>query len=356
MGRRGSRAATLTGIRTTPHGFQAYIRVKGELHTKRFTRDTDPLTMDLWRQKTRLRYLGALPELVIADGATFAEDAKRYLLSVEAMPSYADRQLHIKYWIGVFGHLPRTQITSVQIRTQLAALRRKYSASTVNHYRTALMHLWTVLDGRSSPNPVKDVPRFREDSQERPPHALSPLALRALFGAMQPSASKARLQLIAWTGWPHAQIRQLEKSDIDWPQRLVFVRGRQKGRGVKGRWLPLTPRGWAALRIFRRWKAWGWFSPSALRQFMRRAAERIVEDEDQPAPIRKALEDVTPYDLRHSFLTLIALTTRDDRVVAALGMHADRRQSDRYTRAATDPRVATALSEVANALKQAKKA
>lgn len=54
-----------------------------------------------------------------------------------------------------------------------------------------------------------------------------------------------------------------------------------------------------------------------------------------------------PYDLRHLFLTTVALATKDDRVVAELGMHADIRQTRRYTMASVNPRLIDGLKAVA---------
>lgn len=330
----------MKGVRADAHSLQAFVKVRGIFRSKRFPHGTPDRELSLWRDETRLRLLGRIaPQPVTGD--TLSVDVRRYLRAVRQMPTYTWRENDLYLWTSVLGHRVRSSIASVEIRTQLERWRKKYAASTVNHRRTALMHLWTVLDGKSAPNPVKDVPRYRET--QRPPRALSPKIIAKLLAAMPASLTKARLTLMAWTGWPHAQIMRLEPSDIDW-NRAVYIRPRQKGGGVAGRWLPLLPQAWAALRAFKRAGAWGTFSTSAMRTSLRLAASKVDPK-----------LDITPYDLRHSFLTLVALAGKDDRAVSALGLHSDPRMSRRYTEASVDPRVANALTAVAKFTKPARK-
>jgi integrase len=343
-----------TGITRTPHGFRVCKRVNGHLYTKRFKDAAEIPKWIRWRHELAIRLDAGAPALV-QSGHAFRDDARAYLLAVRGMPTYRWRADDIALWVEVFGDRARADIQSHEIRAQLAKWRTRYAANTCNHRRTALLHLWTVLDGKSKPNPVRDVPRYRDDSQDRPPRALAPPVLRALFATMAPSATKARLQLIAWTGWPHAVIYQITSRDIDWRGRRVYVHGRLKGKGTKGSWRELMPRGWAALRIFAQLKAWGPFSSPAARISLRLAATKVGKDTTLPAAIREAVEDITPYDLRHSFLTLVAVIGKDDRAVASVAGHSDMRMGARYTGAATDPRVTSALEAVTTALKLARK-
>ncbi len=265
------------------------------------------------------------------------------------MPTLRDRQDDLQRWVQVFGPgRIRASITAGEIRAQLEQWRAEgYAPSTCNHRRTALMHLWSVLDGKSAPNPARDVPRYGEEIG--PPRALSPLALKLLLRAMPYSQTKARASLMRWTGWPQKQIMRLEPQDIAW-NRAVFVRARRKGKGVAGTWLPLLPHAWRVLRSFKRLGAWGAFSTSSLRQSLRRAATNVRETVMLPLAVRAELADVTPYQLRHSFLTLVAGITQDDRAVKTLAQHSDIRQTHRYTEATVDPRVAAAVQKVTQAL------
>lgn len=337
----------MKGIRRTPTGWQAYIRVNGRIRAKRFPPDTTLTRMKAWREEQRVRArLGA--DLPPPD-STLEDDARMYLAQVRSMPTYTWRETDIKRWVTVLGpDRDRRGITASEIRTHLERWRADgYAANTLNHRRTALMHLFTVLDGKSAPNPARDVPRYREPS--RPPRALPTAAVRALLEAMPDSLTKARLELMAWTGWPHAQIRRLTPEDIAW-NRAVRIAGRQKGRGTGDQWLPLLPQAWAALRRFKRAGAWGDFSTSSMRTSLRLAATKVQKDRTVPKVIRETVADVTPYDFRHSFLTMVALSTDNQRAVQVLGLHADARTSQRYTEAAGDPIARAALLDVRRSL------
>jgi site-specific recombinase XerD len=352
------RRRELVGIRRIATGWQAYVRVRGRFISRVFPSATAVTIMRRWReeQKVRARLGAALPPA----GATLGEDVRAYLLQVQTMPTLRHRRDDLQRWIRAFGaDRPRQSITAGEIREQLETWRAEgYAPSTCNHRRTALMHLWSVLDGKSAPNPARDVPRYQD--APGPPRALSPSAVAALLDAMPGSLTRARLELMRWTGWPQTQISKLTPTDIEW-DRAVFVTARRKGKGVAGSWLPLLPPAWSALRAFKAAGAWGKFSTSSARKSLRvaaRAARRKVAaayvqrptDRADLRQLRAELLNVTPYQLRHSFLTLVAGLTTDDRAVMALGQHADIRTSHRYTGAVVNPRVAAAMQKVAAAL------
>lgn len=346
--------SSTTGIVETTHGWRVFVRVSGKLYSKTFKADTALIVMRRWRETQRVRVrLGAD---VIPGGSSFSEDVRRYLDQIQTMPTYAMRAADLALWVAVFGtDRIRSTITSGEIRAQLETWRAAgYAPSTVNHRRTALMHLWSVLDGKTAQNPARDVPRYREE--QGPPRALSAAAVARLLAAMEGSQTRARLELLAWTGWPPATMARLTPDDIRWDD-AVYVRARRKGRGAAGVWLPLLPQAWQALREFKRLGCWGKFSTSSARMSFRRAARsarrRLATeyagrtiDRAEARRLRAELLDVTPYQLRHSFLTLIAAATQDDRAVMVLAQHADIRQTHRYTTATADPRAAAALAIV----------
>jgi len=353
------------GIRRIATGWQAYIRIAGRFRSKVFPLATSIGHMRRWREDQRVRHrLGAaLPPPTAGElGSTLIEDIAAYLEQVATMPTLAWRKADLLLWIHALGaDRDRRSITAGEIRAQLERWRAAgYAANTVNHRRTALMHLWTVLDGRSAPNPARDVPRYTDDSKDAPPRALSPAALAAVFAEMGESQTRARLELMRWTGWPQKQMARMEPGAIRWDE-AVYVLPRRKGRGAAGVWLPLLPQAWAALREFKRLGCWGPFSTSSARKSFALAARkarrtlaaayaRRTIDRAEARRLRLELLSVTPYQLRHSFLTLIAATTQDDRAVQTLAQHADIRQTHRYTKATADPRAAAALAKVAQEL------
>lgn len=360
----------MKGIRQDKHGYQAFLEVRGQWRSKRFPFDTPIREMQLWRDETRLRILGRIAPQPEYQGDTFADDVRTYLGAISDMPSFRSRQDDMALWVQVFGRRPRHTLTALEIRSQLARWRKAYAANTVNHRRTALMHFFTVLNGKGGANPVREVPRYRDDSQDAPPRALSQAAIDWLLDAMPASQTKARLVLFRWTGWPPAQMARLQPSDVRWDEG-VYVRPRRKGKGAAGVWLPLLPQAWAALREFSRLRCWAdttrqghprvWSTSSArksLRLASRKARRELARayaartlDRAVARALRRELLDVTPYQLRHSFGTLVAQITKDDRAVQVLLQHADVRQTHRYTKMTADPRAAAALTEVARALK-----
>lgn len=309
----------------TKSGIRAQIRIRGVLHRKHFPHGTDPVTIRQWLLATEIRYrkAGTAP-------GRFRSDAETYLKAVAAMPTYAERQQHIAEWIAVFGDDLRSAITSDQIRAQLHAWKAAgKAASTVNHRRTALMHLYRVLDGKSAANPVKDVPKFREPSPL--PRALSAAAISRLLRQLT-GKDKARAWVMAYTGIPHAQLQQIGPEHVNTKAKTVIVPGRKKGAGTAASVRQLTTKGAKAFQMMAKAKAWGPFDRWAFRRAIRAACEAATID----PPIR-------PYDLRHFFGTELYRRSGDLRAVQILMGHSTPTLTHRYTLGAVDPRVAAAV-------------
>lgn len=348
-----------TGIVRTEFGWRAYIRVGAQLYAKRFPPDATQTDMQDWRAATRVDALRrrARQNAGQAKPGTFAEDVETYLKTVRTMPSFRFRQQHLEDWIAVFGTRARTDITAPDIRTHLQQLRidgkrlvkhaydwrtrrrivievsrAPLSASACNHRRTALMHFFTVMDGKSAANPVRDVPKFREPDPE--PRGLPMPLVRALLDAMPDSATKARCLVLAWTGLPHASLVQIRETDVRWQDQAVYVQRRRKGKGTQARVVPLLPEAVKALTMMRKFDAWGPFSRHALRKSLHRACAAI------------GIPPIRPYDLRHSFGTAAYNASGDIRAVQVLLDHADAKLTTRYTLGAVDPRVRATLDQM----------
>lgn len=339
----------------TPSGTLAHIRIDGVLHRKHFRTGTDPLLIKQWLLSVEMRHRGQKHRRT----GRFDEDARVYLDAVKAMPTYKDRESHVLEWIEAFGSMYRHSITSDMIAAHLAMWRTAprdvnmvrrglaepktrrltLSASAVNKRRTALMHLYTVLDGKSAPNPVKDVPKFREPAPL--PRGLPYSAIEAIWKAMGDTKTRARLQVIAYTGLPHAQVAQLKAEHWDKKASTLIVHGRKKGAGTKARVIPLTAPAVKALRAMDRTDAWGSFSRSTMHREFRAACAQV--------PALKGLK-VTPYDLRHSFGTEIYRATGDIRATQALLDHSSPTLTHRYMVAALEPRVVAAVKAFGTAV------
>lgn len=338
----------MKGIRQQPNGsWRVYGRVKGEPFWGRFPKSHSFADVKAWREAKIVEMRTGVKVLDDDSPSGFASDAKEYLKLVKGMASIEDRERHIDEWVAILGQQRRETITPFQIRKALEAKRRqKKAASTVNHFRTALLHFFTVMNGKSGANPVKDVPPYPEHSDEVI-RAHDYGTIYRLLALMEPSKTRTRLRLIAWTGWPHAQVMRLKAEDIDFAGQRVRVTRRRKGKGVAGRWLPIVlPQTKAALEAFVKDDCFGEFSQPSMRKSLLLAAGKLTA---RRRKLRKgkavpALR-ITPYHLRHSFGTLLALFIEDERALQEL-LLCSPKQVRRYTAAATDPRVRAALEKV----------
>ncbi len=325
------------GIVRSDTGWRAFVRVRGTLYSKRFPSDTPITTLRDWRAAKRTDVLRA--SLHVLPSGTFANDVDTYLRAVRTMPTYDEREQMMLLWITALGGArTRQSITSAEIRGALQHWRvsgrydgQPLSESACNHRRTALMHFFSVMNGKSGANPVRDVPRFHEPDPE--PRGLTYAKLRKVFATMRESATKARLMIIAYTGLPHATIQRLTRADLDLKAKTVTVPRRRKGAGTKTRIVPLTPEAVKAFKMLDRCEGWGHFSRSSLRKSFHLACRTAK------------VTVIRPYDLRHSFGTAVYEATGDLGAAQALLDHANIKQTQRYTMRAVADRMRKALTQ-----------
>jgi integrase len=150
----------------TIHGFRVYIRIPDPITGKSRKIGTRFPPATSIEKLTKYRDDGARAAYAPDDTATgFTADARRYLAhpQVVAMPAFATRLIEIEKWIGILGDTPRDLIDTSRVDAELQRLKTAgYANSTVNKFRTALMSLWTRLDGRAAANPVRDAIMFEE--------------------------------------------------------------------------------------------------------------------------------------------------------------------------------------------------
>lgn len=273
----------------------------------------------------------------------FAGDAVRYLAAVQAMPSYRDRERDIQHWVDVFGQKDRRTIKPADIRAQLAiwansTTRRgaTLSASALKHRLTALQHLWTVLDGAHARNPVKEVPRPTQPDPK--PRDLPYAVVDAILGQLPRCKTRARLEVLAYTGIPFATQARITPSDIDLDRRRVYLAGRKKGKGTKAGWRRLTARGAHAFERFIREEAFGKASSGSWHQVFIRARDKAAAD------LKLDLSHVRPYDFRHAFAVHVLTTTGDIRATQELLGHTNLRTTELYTQSGVSLRVDKAIA------------
>ncbi len=318
-------------------GFRAVAcigRGKGKRQEKRFPKGTALRTITRWQEQAR-RELRDQPTV---RRGSLAEDVATYLPIKQAtMPpnGFKERTRLMGLWLRELGpQRTRDEVEPVDIRAALAKWEiGGWSKASCNRARTALMDFYHVLGGKSASNPVRDVKRHREFRKPAP--QLDYATLRTILELMpdqgqgvrgqtrrETSQTKARLNVIAYTGLPHAQVMRLLPEHIDWAARLVYIPGRRKGEGQEDRWLPVSQAGLAALIDFADDDAWGPFHPSSMRISFQRAAAKIGRG------------DLTPYDLRHLYGTTMLNVTGNRAAVSLLMLHSTEAMTQRYTRGA----------------------
>jgi len=375
-------------------GFRVYAREpdpqtgKSRKIAIRFGPDRTLEQLEAYRDARQVAAAEPAPE-----AAGFTADARRYLTleDVKAMPSIKSRTREIEKWIAIFGERPRATIDRNAINDALHGLRTTYAASTVNLYRTALMSLWSTLDGRGVPNPVRDTVVFEEPALiprgisyelltrildaipdergltidrrtlyreiwiepatvvaarygisstflarlcarlqiPRPPRghwtkpagerpAAPPLFRGARGQAPELLKSRARLEVLAFTGMDPLQLARMTEADFSVVEAWYIPPARRKGRRRRGAApaaavrLPMTPDAQAAFARLVAVEGLGAFNGGSLLHTWQRACRKVeqaIRDDEDP---RFEMPHIRLKDLRHSFGTKVYQDTGGD--------------------------------------------
>lgn len=330
-----------TGIYRTPSGYIAFVRVaqgKGGCKVKRFHATAKLSTMKAWREDQRVdarRKAGPKP-----DRGTLAQDIERYLLQIAAMPTIAWRRRDLYAWREIFGDMDRQTITAAMIRAQLHEWRtigprivfnprtktyrakaEPLSASACNHRRTALLHLWTVLDGKDAPNPVKAVQPFPEPAPE--PRARDLEFLLAAIARMKNERQRTRAAVLLWTGMRgNSELGKMKPEHVDLDRGICQVPTGKGGR--RFRTVPLNAAGVAAWRAFARLRLWGPYDKNLIRRSFARACAAEAKARGISLP------RVRLYDVRHSIASAYLREGADLADVQELLGHTTTRMTRRY--------------------------
>lgn len=324
------------GVTKTKNGYRVFVRVRrargvSELLSKSFPSSTPLDELKAWRESQRVEARKAQGPTPVK--GTFADDVQRYLRQVAAMPTLEWRTRDLAAWTLVFGNRRRQTIGTDEIRGQLhewrtvgpitrfdprtktyTTLHQPLSASACNHRRTALLHLWTVLDGKAAPNPVRDVPPFKEPHAT--PRGRDIASLSAAIDAIQAPLTRARARVLLWTGIRgNSELSKMTREHVDLDQRICYV---PSAKGGKFRIVALNDSGVEAWREFIALNAWGTYDRSALRVSLHRAC------------IRAGLGAVRPYDLRHSISASYLVAGADLADIQQMLGHTTPRMTRRY--------------------------
>lgn len=317
----------IRGIHRSGSGFRVFQRVHagpGGLKSKRFPATATLTEMKAWREAERVK-ARAIPKAQRSARGTLGADIDRYLRLVATMPSLKDRTRDLQAWKAVLGMRPRDKLTQADYRLVLQEWRLKpLAASTVNHRRTALMHLYRLLDGKGAPNPLRDIAPFQEPPAE--PRDIGLENARAILAALKPSKSRARLNVLAWTGMRgNSELAKMKPEYLRLDQQECWAPTGKKG---KPRLIVLNADGVEAWREFAYMNAWGKYSKDSLRGVFRRAVQTVNAERK-----RKHLEPlphVRIYDLRHTIATAMRRAGADLADIQAHLGHTSPRMTQRY--------------------------
>jgi integrase len=299
---------------------------------------------------------------------TLKSDVRLYLTTAALTARRRqEREQQLTWWCQqrdggtAFGDRPRSTLETPVIRRALAGLLTGGAAtSTVNKYRQALSHVYTVLDGKGAPNPVIEAPKYVEPEaamRDQPYWAIQ-LIIDAIRDTGQladkPSLTKARVRVLAYAPITPMQLRQLKRTDVDWDRGEIVTPGRKKGHGTAPRRKPLTPQALEAFKAFDAAEGWGLqFSRSSLHRTFTAARDRVVETlrAERPDLDVSQLATMRPYDLRHSFATEVYRATGDLAITGEFLDHADPQTTRRYAQGALPAHLQAAGAKILEAFK-----
>jgi integrase len=300
---------------------QVFCKVNGKFYQQVFAPTSKVSDRNAWRDRT-IEANGGGPT---AAAGSFAADCVTYLRRPEVAARKYIGQVakNLELWLDALGRdRPRRTITRDEVETVLQRwLAAGFAQPTVYHRRTALRSLFSTLDGKNQPNPVTETTR---PAHYRPvDRSVDHDTIRRILAAMpddravsagirQPSLSKLRATVIAYTGIPPAELMKLRRQDFDRDAGIVRMPWRDKGAGTPAHIRELSSFGVAAFVALDAARGWGAFAPERLSASFKRAARRVCGPDTA----------IRLYDLRHSLGAQIYRSTRDLATVGRLLGHA----------------------------------
>ncbi len=303
-------------------GWQTYVEVHGRAIYKSW-----PITATLEDRRAWVEDQKKLWKKTGPSRGSFAADVVEYLSRITAIRSYAQFATYLEHWLEALGRTrPRRTITSAEIDQTMQRWEDEgVGLPTLRKRRTALMALWTRLDGKEAPNPLRGarVPRAAKPEARAMPYVIIGKILKALpVETEKQRARRRRLTVLAFTGIPPGMLAGITQADLDLRAKTVRVRPRRKGHGVEARTLPLIPDGAIAFKAFHQAGDYGPFRTDDLNRAFRQAAAGV------------GVQGVTVYDLRHSFATALYKEVKDLDTVARFLQHSSIALTQRYAKAA----------------------
>jgi integrase len=350
------------GVYQDAYGFEVVVS-KGSgaamlQSTKRFPLGTKLSDMTGWwhREKSKLIAAKGGP----AGRGTLAADVETYLRRAHLTDRRrAERRKQLAWWIARFGTKSRAMLEGTALAEALDE-QREWSASTTNKYRTALSNLFTVLDGKGSPNPFRNVPRRPEPPAVRRDQSYDLIDaimahIRDRGRGAAPSRTKAFLRVEAYAPVTRAQLVRMTPGDVDFVGKTIATPGRHKGQGTLAQRKPISDDAVEAFRAFDAAGCWGRRpSKSSIWRTFTRARDAAIQELRQTRPdldLSRA-DTMRPYDLRHSQGTLVQAIVGNLSTTGRYLDHAPNQPGTtmRYAQGAVDEQMMAAGRAVAAAM------
>lgn len=349
----------------TKSGGTYLVRVKvGSLPraVQRFPLATPLEELQKWRDKTRRELEEELEHLPPVEKAprvrterhTLAADVERYLEAwgSDCHPNtVAQRERHLRDWAKAFPDRSRRSITVPEIEHQLAVWQkknprgRKEGPATWNKRRQALLQLFAYFcRGTDRKNIVEDVPT--KDLGKPEARGLPIAVVRQILDVMPPSATRARLGVMAFTGLRPEELRRIARDDIDWAAGTLYVRTAKGGTPAT---VPLLTEAKAWLKEFDAANAYGPFTSAPMGLSLRRAVRALNRQRAAAKPPLPPLVGVRAYDFRHSFGTMYYAASRDLKATSQ-ALRNTLAMAERYVEAAVSPALQAGLQLLETAL------
>lgn len=311
-----------------------YLRIRlGDREVERYAdpdrATAEALRAELLRKWRREKLLG---EKVIAS-VTFREFQPKLLLHFEARhaPStLAAERGRLDRIVKWFGSTPMKDIDEAAVLDFLTSLRMedKLSQTTTNRYSSLLSvaFRYAITKGYARHNPIRDVPRPRE--QKRPVPYVSGDDVARLVAESRDARFGAMIRVLADTGLRRGEALDLEWRDVHVARGVIVVR-RSKNRGTRE--VPLTEAASAALRQLEAerpplpmsgpdlvWPEWSDKRPQAVSSRFKTVAKRA------------GMESMRLHDLRHAFCSRLAQASVPLSTIAELAGHEAVTTTQRY--------------------------
>jgi integrase len=342
------------GIYQDAHGISVIARVGSGARELSSPEARYPLGTDLkvlqarWHdEKGKLKNEQATIGTAVSNGTRglLAGDVKEYLKTATLTDRRREeRKQQLGWWVSKFGKRTRQSFLQkgghVELQQALNGL--AVSDSTKDKYRTALSHVFTVLDGKNAANPFREITRFDKAEPQRrdQPYELIDAILANIRDTGQggePSRTKAFLSVEAYAPVTRAQLTRMSRGDVHWDAMEISCPGRKKGQGTRARRKPITPDAVEAFKAFDAANCWGVTpSNSSIRRTFVRARDAAIKELKKSRPDLDLSRAATmrPYDLRHSFAAMVYRQTGSLSITGQLLDHADSSTTFRYAQGA----------------------